>query len=171
MQCNAMQGERNARPKGRLLIREWNPALTATAFRDGHGSISHLPGQLRTQCPACPAAARRHIRHRASECRTLPALPALFCPSCLAKPPADSLGKCMQVLGTQSNLPTLLLSIRLAGSLSPGPHTSKYIHYTAGEMTTPSHASRLTTTGDQQQSTAVPFCPVWNACTVPEIST
>lgn len=137
MQCNAMQGECNAggvqcKAKGQLLIRELNSCTDR--LRDGRGSISHLPGQLSNS--VCPAAARRHPRHGQAN----------------AGPPTtpDSLGECMQVLGTQSNLPTLLLSIRL-------------VHRRI--MTTPSHASwPTTTTGNQQESTALPSCPVWNAC-------
>lgn len=169
MQCNAggaqckAQGQaldsgmESCTDRHRLSRRAWQHLAPAWSAPDSVPcvpcccSTSHPAQGKRMQDPACPP------------CPFLSLLPCQTTP--------DSLGKCMQVLGTQSNLPTLLLSIRLADSLSPGPHTSKYIHYTAGEMTTPSHASRLTTTGDQQQSTAVPFCPVWNACTVPEIST
>lgn len=144
MQCNAMQGERNARSKGRLLIREWNPALTAFATGMAASRTFLVSSELsvlllldvtsgtgkRMQDPACP-----------------------FCPSCQPAFPTTpgSLGKCMQVLGAQSNLPTLLLSIRLVGSLSPGPHripSTSTLH--RRKMTTPSHASRWTTKHHRQ---------------------
>lgn len=127
MQCNAMQGERNARPKGRLLIREWNPALTAFATGMAASRTFLVSSELsvlllldvtsgtgkRMQDPACP-----------------------FCPSCQPAFPTTpgSLGKCMQVLGAQSNLPTLLCQSGWLAPCPPGRIAYQVqVHYTAGK--------------------------------------
>lgn len=144
MQCNAMQGkECNARFKGRLLIRE----LISCADRPRHRSVSHSVTQR-------VAAARRHIRHRQANAGPC-ACP--FCPSCLVIHTPDSLGKCMQVLRTQSNLPTLLLSISLV------PCSLGRIQCTQAQQENDDALARESTdnqpTREQQESTALPFCP------------
>lgn len=144
MQCNAMQGKVcNARFKGRLLIRE----LISCADRPRHRSVSHSVTQR-------VAAARRHIRHRQANAGPC-ACP--FCPSCLVIHTPGSLGKCMQVLRTQSNLPTLLLSISLV------PCSLGRIQCTQAQQENDDALARESTdnqpTREQQESTALPFCP------------
>lgn len=118
------------------MIWQWFPALTAYDTAWAASRTWTDP----TQVHITAAAARRHIRHRqanAGPCLPFPCL--LPC-----QPPLTAWGKCMQVLGTQSNLPTLLLSISLA------PCSLGRIH--CRRMTTPSRASRRTTTCEQHDA-------------------
>lgn len=131
-------------------------ALTAPApsrLKGRHLQTSHLP-----------VVARRHIRHgQANAGSCLPILPVRRL--LRSQQPLAAWGSACRCLGTQSNLPTLLLPFRLA----PCPLGRMHMVHGRG-MTKPSHMRvdrqpptptllcTSTTTGEQQQSTALPFC-------------